>query len=92
MFDPNNLLMYLHTDVFHCFQVLHVSVFVQSDASLAATVKVPSLQDAQYAISQLHRRKIGHKRIIISYAHSGSPHNPQYIRYFNLKAYIFGYS
>lgn len=60
--------------------VLHVSVFVQSDANLAASVKVPSLQDAQYAISQLHRRKIGHKRIIISYAHSGSPHNPQYIR------------
>ncbi|KAK7082553.1 hypothetical protein SK128_020988 [Halocaridina rubra] len=47
--------------------VLHVSVFVQSDGNLAATLRVPSQQDAQYAISQLHRKKIGAKRIIISY-------------------------
>jgi len=60
--------------------VLHVSVFVQSDGTLAASVKVPSLQDAQYAISQLHRRKVGFKRIMIAYAHSTSPHNPHYIK------------
>uniref|UniRef100_T1IAR4 HTH OST-type domain-containing protein n=1 Tax=Rhodnius prolixus TaxID=13249 RepID=T1IAR4_RHOPR len=61
--------------------VLHVSVFVQSDGIIAAYVKVPSIQDAQYAISQLHRRKIGHKKIIISYGHSGQPHSPQFIRW-----------
>ncbi|XP_069692388.1 meiosis regulator and mRNA stability factor 1 isoform X2 [Periplaneta americana] len=59
--------------------VLHVSVFVQSDGNYAAHVKVPSLQDAQYAISQLHRRKVGYKRILISYASSGGP-SPQLIR------------
>jgi len=59
--------------------VLHVSVFVQSDGNYAAHVKVPSLQDAQYAISQLHRRKVGYKRILISYANSGGP-SPQLIR------------
>lgn len=63
------------------FQVLHVSVFVQSDGSLAASVKVPSMQDAQYAISQLHRRKVGFKRIMIAHAHSTSPQNPQYIKW-----------
>jgi len=61
-------------------QVLHVSVFVQSDGNYAAHVKVPSLQDAQYAISQLHRRKLGYKRILISYANSGGP-SPQLVRY-----------
>ncbi|KAG8237327.1 hypothetical protein J437_LFUL016342 [Ladona fulva] len=59
--------------------VLHVSVFIQSDGNFVASVIVPSLQDAQYAISQLHCRRIGFKRICISYAHSGGP-NPQLIR------------
>ncbi|XP_069956765.1 meiosis regulator and mRNA stability factor 1 isoform X7 [Cherax quadricarinatus] len=53
--------------------VLHVSVFVQSDGNLAATLRVPSQQDAQYAISQLHRKKIGAKRIIISYVNHNQP-------------------
>ncbi|RXG57250.1 Meiosis arrest female protein 1-like protein, partial [Armadillidium vulgare] len=46
--------------------VLHVSVFVQSDGYLAAIVTIPSHLDAQYAISQLHRKRIGTKRINIS--------------------------
>ena len=29
--------------------------------------RVPSLNEAQYAISKLHRAKIGYKRILISY-------------------------
>ncbi|XP_025991355.1 meiosis regulator and mRNA stability factor 1 isoform X2 [Solenopsis invicta] len=57
----------------------HISVFMQSDGNYGASVKVPSLSDAQYAISQLHRRKIGYKRILISYAHVGGP-NLQLIR------------
>ncbi|XP_076763661.1 meiosis regulator and mRNA stability factor 1-like protein isoform X1 [Xylocopa sonorina] len=60
-------------------KVLNVSVFTQSDGHFAASVKVPSLSDAQYAISQLHRLKIGYKRILISYAHSGRA-SPQVIR------------
>lgn len=56
-----------------------MSVFVQSDGNYAASVKVPSLPEAQYAISQLHRRKIGYKRILISYAHAGGP-SPQIVR------------
>lgn len=59
--------------------VLNVSIFTQSDGNFAASVKVPSLSDAQYAISQLHRRKVGYKRILISYAHSGRA-SPQVVR------------
>ena len=38
--------------------ILHVSVFFQSDGNMAASVRVPTPQDAQYAISQLHRKKV----------------------------------
>ena len=47
---------------------------------MAACVRVPSHQDAQYAISQLHRKKIGFKRILISHSH-GQTHNPLVLRY-----------
>ncbi|XP_076333618.1 meiosis regulator and mRNA stability factor 1-like isoform X2 [Tachypleus tridentatus] len=50
--------------------VIHISLALQADNSLKAIIKVPSQQDAQYAISQLHRRKIGYKRILISYTSS----------------------
>ena len=58
-----------------------MSVFYQSDGNFAAAVRVSSPQDAQYAISKLHRRKIGFKRIMIAYAHSGYPQNPPLLRY-----------
>uniref|UniRef100_A0A8D8QAS1 Meiosis arrest female protein 1 n=1 Tax=Cacopsylla melanoneura TaxID=428564 RepID=A0A8D8QAS1_9HEMI len=60
---------------------VHVSVFTQSDGTQAAAVKLRSAQDAQVAISQLHRKKIGFKRISISYSNSGVPnHSPALIR------------
>ncbi|KAG1704422.1 Meiosis regulator and mRNA stability factor 1 [Nymphon striatum] len=46
--------------------VLHVAVSIQPDGSYVAYVRVASIQEAQYAISQLHRRKVGFKRILIS--------------------------
>ena len=45
---------------------------LQSDGHLAAVVRVPSVQDAQYGVSQLHRRKLGNKRIMIAYDHTGA--------------------
>ncbi|XP_059351299.1 meiosis regulator and mRNA stability factor 1-like isoform X2 [Daphnia carinata] len=47
--------------------VMNVTVHLQSDGHLAAIVRVPSVQDAQYCVSQLHRRKLGSKRIMIAY-------------------------
>ncbi|RZF43498.1 hypothetical protein LSTR_LSTR005234 [Laodelphax striatellus] len=69
-----------HSDNEEHVMVLHVAVFVRSGGSLAAVVRVGSQQGAQYAISQLHRRKIGQKRIMISYARATSPHNPKVVR------------
>lgn len=53
-------------------QVQNVTVHLQSDGHLAAVVRVPSVQDAQFCVSQLHRRKLGSKRIMISYDQNGS--------------------
>jgi meiosis arrest female protein 1 len=46
---------------------MNVTVHLQNDGHLAAIVRVPSIQDAQYCVSQLHRRKLGSKRIMIAY-------------------------
>ena len=43
-------------------------MMLQTDGNLAASLRVPTSQDAQYAISRLHRKKVGTKPIIISYA------------------------
>ena len=69
----------LVTELF-LLQVLHVSVFIQPDGNYVATVKVPSLQDAQFAVSQLHRKKVGFKRIQISYTQSAPSMNPALIK------------
>ena len=63
--------------------VLHVSVFFQSDGNMAACVRVSSMPEAQYAISQLHRKKIGFKRILIS-RNDGQAHNPALLRYYKI--------
>jgi len=59
--------------------VLNTTVFFQSDGNMAACVRVPSLTDAQFAISQLHRKKVGFKRILISHSHCNSQ-NPAVLR------------
>lgn len=59
---------------------MHLSLHRQSDGNLIATVKINSPEDAQLAISKLHRAKLGHKRIIISYAQTPNSHHPYYLR------------
>lgn len=46
---------------------------MQPDNTSIAFVRVPSVDDARYAISQFHRKKIGYKRIHVSIAdqHNG---------------------
>lgn len=50
-----------------------MNVTVQIDGTPIANLKVNNQQAAQYVISQLHRQKLGHKRIVISYAQNNSP-------------------
>ena len=42
-----------------------LQVFFQSDGNMAASVRVPTPQDAQYAISQLHRKKVNFKQFFL---------------------------
>jgi len=49
-----------------CVAVLQVSVYRLEGGSYGALVRVPGLQEAQLAISQLHKRKVGSKRISIA--------------------------
>ncbi|XP_046991582.1 meiosis regulator and mRNA stability factor 1 [Schistocerca americana] len=59
--------------------VCSVSVIAQTDGNIMAFVKVPTLSDAQLAISLFHRYKIGYRRILISYGNTSGP-SPQIIR------------
>ncbi|KAH0546369.1 meiosis regulator and mRNA stability factor 1 isoform X1 [Cotesia glomerata] len=69
----------LHSMFSEHVRVEHIGVFMQSDGNYAINVKLGSLSDVQYAISQLHRRKIGFKRILMSYGHTSGT-NPQIVR------------
>ncbi|XP_025836484.1 meiosis regulator and mRNA stability factor 1 isoform X1 [Agrilus planipennis] len=53
--------------------VMNLSITSQADGSPVATVRVSSQQEAQFAISQLHRQKLGHRRITIMYAQTSGP-------------------
>ncbi|CAH1954341.1 unnamed protein product [Acanthoscelides obtectus] len=53
--------------------ILNMNVIVQTDGNPVAYVRLSSQQEALYVISQLHRVKMGHKRIVISNVQSNSP-------------------
>uniref|UniRef100_T1JDT7 Meiosis regulator and mRNA stability factor 1 n=1 Tax=Strigamia maritima TaxID=126957 RepID=T1JDT7_STRMM len=59
-----------------CVTVWQLNMINSSDGNVTALVKVGSMHDAQYAISQLHRQKIGFRRIIISVANNSGPSLP----------------
>ncbi|KAK9887694.1 hypothetical protein WA026_000015 [Henosepilachna vigintioctopunctata] len=50
--------------------IYSLKITTQVDGSTCANIRVSSQQEAQFAISQLHRQKLGQKRIVISYAQS----------------------
>jgi len=64
--DQRKMKEILHESFSDFVTVLNVSVFFQTDGNMAACVRVGSPQEAQIAISQLHRKKLGYKRILIS--------------------------
>ena len=56
-----------------CFkQVLNVNIQMQPDNTSLAFVLVASIDDARYAISQFHRKKIGYKRIHVALVDSST--------------------
>ena len=50
-----------------------VYIQTQPDNTNIGYVKVSSIEDARYAISQFHRKKIGYKRIHVSLVDRESP-------------------
>ncbi|CAG9812530.1 unnamed protein product [Phaedon cochleariae] len=59
--------------------ILSLTISVQADGGPIANIRVNSQHEAQFTISQLHRQKLGHKRIVISYAQTNSP-DPEQLR------------
>lgn len=53
---------------------------MQSDGMPVANLRVRSQQEAQFIISQLHRQKLGHKRIIIAYEQDHSRIDPDQLK------------
>jgi len=50
-------------------KVRGVWVYFANDGSISAVVRLNNKEDAHFAVAQLHRRKIGNKRIFISFDH-----------------------
>ncbi|KAK9739278.1 MARF1 LOTUS domain [Popillia japonica] len=60
--------------------ILGLNVNVQSDGNPIAVVKVANHQEAQLAISHLHRYKLGYKRLTIAYAQSDNSLDPVHLK------------
>ncbi|XP_076269320.1 meiosis regulator and mRNA stability factor 1-like protein isoform X12 [Rhynchophorus ferrugineus] len=75
--DPNieikELRRLLSTMITEYVMILNLNIVIQADGTPIANLRVSSQHDAQYVISQLHRQKLGRKRIIISYTQTNSP-------------------
>lgn len=72
---------------------MNLSVFTQTDGSVVATVQIKCLSQAQTAIANLQRYRLGNQRIKISF-HNTTPEQRQLTRYFLIseKTYsIFNY-
>ncbi|XP_052765793.1 meiosis regulator and mRNA stability factor 1-like isoform X2 [Mya arenaria] len=47
-------------------KILHIDVYLQPDNTSLGVIKVGSMEEARFAISQFHRKKIGYKRIHVT--------------------------
>ncbi|XP_064600287.1 meiosis regulator and mRNA stability factor 1-like isoform X2 [Liolophura sinensis] len=61
-------------------KVLNVYVKTQPDNTSIGMVKVPSVEEARFAISQFHRKKIGYKRIHVALKNEDSQQTATNIR------------
>ncbi|PAA81281.1 hypothetical protein BOX15_Mlig007491g1 [Macrostomum lignano] len=61
----------LETQIGASLPVLDVAMHSLADDSVAAVVKLRSLEDARLAVSQFHRKKIGYKRIQVQLLGAG---------------------
>jgi len=52
----------------HCKEIISVNVFTNADKSLLGVVKLATKEDGRLAISCLHHKKIGYKRLNVAFA------------------------
>lgn len=78
--ERQELLSTLQSSFREHVHVINLYVYTVGDGSLCASVTVPTKQDAQYAISQVHRKRIGAKRIMISYAANNENNNHNFLK------------
>ncbi|XP_076309629.1 meiosis regulator and mRNA stability factor 1-like isoform X2 [Tachypleus tridentatus] len=82
--DPNIDVREMRNILLSVFQeytkVMHFSLRMLEDKSLKVVVRVMSLREAQFAVSNLHGLKIGSRRILLSYQSSDSKPPLQVLR------------
>ena len=61
-------------------QVIGVHIQTQPDNTNVGYVKMRTIEDARYAISQFHRKKIGYKRIHVSLVNNDNDGTPPNVR------------
>ena len=62
-------------------QILCITVNLQPDNTSLAFIKVGSVEEGRFAISQFHRKKIGYKRIHVTLRDEETPKSVTNIRY-----------
>ena len=61
----------------HCKEIISVNVITNADKSLLGVVKLGTKEDTRLAISCLHHKKIGYKRLNVQVASSLSSNSPK---------------
>jgi len=61
----------------HCKEIISVNVITNVDKSLLGIVKLATKEDARLAISCLHHKKIGYKRLNVTIAFSANNNSPK---------------
>jgi len=62
------------------WKILDIRVQTQLDNTSVAIISVPHVDDARFAISQFHRKKIGYKRIHVSLLSGTGDINPPNVK------------
>ncbi|BET01774.1 kiaa0430 [Nesidiocoris tenuis] len=79
--EPKEMKKILFEMISEHVKVLNVSVFVQSNQTIAASVSVPTPEDARLVVCRLHRARVGFRKISISYAQPSQQTDLQYLKW-----------
>ncbi|XP_060522951.1 meiosis regulator and mRNA stability factor 1 isoform X2 [Cylas formicarius] len=78
--EPKELRNLLAAMIKEYAMILSLSVSQQADGAPVAHLRVGSQQEARFVISKLHRQKLGHKRITVSYVEQSNQPDPDQLK------------